>query len=486
MFIYRGTFYYLKRELKRRWGVCKFCGRRSRLSSFDAYKFYHLIFTAGKVHVDGLCPICGKGSEMEYDQWPPLRETALLKAQERYAPDLNNYENAIKLHKAYELYGSDRESAEFAALMEERFPRNIAVCYYLANYYRALADYERALIIYDDLIRKSPGSEELIYSLAHLYFEKGDYSEALDYFFQCKGLSLKGDMERLLQMTKLLYLDAQYFKARKVLDFIKASFPELADRSNSFEALMYRVGKKTGLLAPEYSFYRIKQLSIAASFILTLSIVFAAVNFYLALNQPLYLTNYLTKPVKLTFRDNRRFQLAPGSLVKSRIDEGRHRVKIEIEGGPAYYRELTVDNTLFQRFSRGNIFVLNIKGAALMLWGEVTYSKKEVPGDSSRSNFKLFAGHEYYTFRNISFPFRTPPDSIYFKRGRSVEVKSYLKLLETSDRRETLEMLLQYRERIERKALMRYLIEQLELEDDENFQRLLQRLKSEDERPYLN
>ena len=146
---------------------------------------------------------------------------------------------------------------------------------------------------------------------------------------------------------------------------------------------------------------------------------FPIVSFGLRLSQPLYLSNPLPVPVEVVV-DGETRQVPPQGFERLYVAEGQYDVEIRL---PSETLELSIDveNSIMERFSRDNAFVVSVLGAEFLAVEELYYSDRPTNPDP---DVKVVAGESFYAFRDIDFAFEDPPETIESK-GPATRVVLY-------------------------------------------------------------
>ena len=147
-------------------------------------------------------------------------------------------------------------------------------------------------------------------------------------------------------------------------------------------------------------------------------LILLGLNIYKKYQQELVLINYLNHPTVVTLANGREIQVKSRTAKLISMSEGRHILKIKIEGDEPYKKTIHISNTPLQRFKGKNVFVLNIDQSAVLLWEEIIYAD-----DPLRINLKprsrLFSRKEFFVFRDIDYLFETPPESVNLRSGKN-------------------------------------------------------------------
>jgi hypothetical protein len=151
--------------------------------------------------------------------------------------------------------------------------------------------------------------------------------------------------------------------------------------------------------------------------------------FYMARNQPLFIVNGTDQPVSVSIDSRAAVEVGAKAHLEVAVAEGSHRAVIQQAGEPDDTVEFEVGNGFLERFRGRSAFVLNPAGAAAILWEQVEYVSKNGPqGAPGQPEFRIHAGEKWYTFRDIDYAFRAPPQEIEMDRNAKVTTKTALSI----------------------------------------------------------
>lgn len=129
---------------------------------------------------------------------------------------------SLRKHKIYsETLNKKKEAAKELIALAKAFPEENRYVVMLAEYYAKIGEYDDALRIYQDLMKKNPDEVYTAISLADLYFKKGDRQKMFE-ILKVAFSSEKLASEPKLQVFLTLYSPEQIYNVekRQALDLV--------------------------------------------------------------------------------------------------------------------------------------------------------------------------------------------------------------------------------------------------------------------------
>ncbi len=431
-----GTWYYGKRNVQGRTGICEFCGNPGRLLSYETRLWFVVFFIPliplAKKQILDDCPRCRRHRASPLKKWKQVEAHTLLKAMQHAEANPHDSAAAIALHGAMVAFKRREEAGRLAEVMARDFPDNFDVQMHLGRWYafdgalqKSRACIAKALEIKPDdpaakrmaalgciddgdldrageLLRgmDSPGPDQApdaLCVLAGAYLNRGDHAKALALY------------NTVLQMTPALAQDKQLRKR------IKTCEKALGQTKTSLPKLKRSYGKLYALLA------------VAAAAILGV----LAWNFYQSKHQTLYIVNQLHAPVSVRIDEDPACEVPDHSRRRVSLAEGDHHALIQQQGKPDEALDFRMHNGFFQRFSGRTVFVLNAGGAADLLWEEIAYAPVGGPKPRDQLHpYRIHFGQKFYAIPNVDYPFQQAPRQLTTDKNAKQMTKTQLSVLD--------------------------------------------------------
>lgn len=461
MTIIFGKHTFHKRETTYRSGTCPHCKKETILSNFSADEYYHIYFIPlvpkGEFHYLDHCPKCNRSTKYDLDKWYAFSTKELEQAEISYRYNRKQYNAALEMHMAYRLYAPPLDAVKFAYEMEKEFNGNAKIHKYLGQFhfdnYR-LQDAKRNYIAYYNV---AEDKEESSLVLGDILYRLKEYQGALNFYKQVKSFNEKGTVINLVNICAAFRKKSLHSECEEILSMIQERYSGNPDKVAGYKREMYYSGDRVGLDSSRYQNYKVKKYILAGVIALGILSIFPAINYYIMQNQPLYVTNGLTKKAEVTLPGGSSFTVYPNDTFKKVISEGKHAIEVKLEDKNPYTIEIDVKNSLFDRILNKNIFVVNIKGARLLEYGKILYSTNHSDSEQFDSETSLIIGQEFTTFRNIDYKLKTPPEEIRLKDGHSRAVRSYVDTINPFDEIHALNILISNLEYTREEDILTYM-----------------------------
>jgi hypothetical protein len=153
----------------------------------------------------------------------------------------------------------------------------------------------------------------------------------------------------------------------------------------------------------------------AVTVIFALVVLFLIANWYLSTHQPLHVVNQLPADAKVTIPGHDPLVISPGERKIVKVPEGVYGVDIQVEKNPSETVQVNISNKWYERFFSNKLFILNIAGAAVIMWEETTYSETPKPDDPYK--YRLYVGESFITIDKVNFKFEPFPETISLESG---------------------------------------------------------------------
>ena len=148
-------------------------------------------------------------------------------------------------------------------------------------------------------------------------------------------------------------------------------------------------------------------------------------NQYAAWNQKLFIVNGFDVPLTVIIDEGDAVTVPSGSHVELSIGEGYHVAVASGKGIEKIDMTFDVENSFTQRWGNNSAFVLNPGGRAVLVKEDIAYTSSEHVGVDN--SYELCFGQEFFTFRDVVYPFKKPPSEI--KMEGSYEIKRYVGMI---------------------------------------------------------
>jgi len=446
-----GTHYYGRRNLEKRVAVCEHCKRSGTLTSYDTrlwlVVFFLPVIPLGRKRIVNACPACTWHYAIDADKWEAAKQLEISGALENYRTH-PTAETAIAAHRELLKFHQSAQAAEFRQVLQQKFGDQAKVHVYLGaaaehlgQWDEAAASFERALALRPDLPEARTGA-----ALARLRAGRLDEARPLLDFLEQPGAAQLHSLHPLETLARAYQSHARHREALHLLQGILKELPKLADVT-AFRGLVEASEKALGqqeTLLPERPFtwrrffkfapstgpsdalpsITAPVLAIAGVLLGLVVVGFAISNEYIRRHRTLYIVVGTREPVQVEVRGHGRIRAAPG-LNRMVLPEGRHHALVRTAGAT---EELVVEvrTGYWERWGGKPAWVLNPRGAALLLFREAIYSANPRPG---RESFHF--GEPFLHWASVTHPFQALPESVQVEKGQE-HILTQVELIEDS------------------------------------------------------
>lgn len=432
-----GTHYYGKKNQQKRQGTCRHCGRQVELTSHDTRLWFVVFFIPiiplGRKRIIDQCPACTWHYAQPLGQWETARQLEISGALDKFrtnpTPDA-----AIEAHQMLVAFQQTAEAAEFRAMMKNRFPDNAkvhahlgAVLDHLGQAGEAAECYLRALELRPDLPEARVGVAQ-----AHIRARRLDEARALLDFLEKPGAAQLYSLAPLETLARALQEAGRHEDALQLFGHLIAGLPVIADYTE-FRKLVQKsekaLGRTTSVLpARKFSWRRlwrgdpttstsprVTARGLAWAGIIIAAGVFVAVayNEYVRRHRRVHVVNGLPQAAVIEIRGGTSHIVRTGTA-EIPLPEGDHHATIRVDGAPPEELDFTVRSDFFDRWFGHPFWVINVRGAAILVTTTATYSREELPPTLA---FRFGQTFEY--FPEISHPFQALPETLRLKSSET-------------------------------------------------------------------
>jgi tetratricopeptide (TPR) repeat protein len=427
-----GTWYYGKRRIYRRKGVCGSCKRFAELESYDTTLYIVFFFIPlvpiGQKRILDACPLCRRHRVLPLKAWEASKAADIdrLLAKLRDNPDDRDaivaglglaaaYQDPVLLDKLADTLARDRTDD---AVIQAHLGGASA---HFARHAEAEEAYRASLAVED-----SPAVRR---QLALTLLKQGRPRDAVPYLRHILD-------ERLAEHAGLLYLLVEGFQAeglhQEALDLMDqrdAAFPDLAatqdcvkQRQTSERHLP--TGKKvrsTYLSSSPGAGYREGSWTAYIPRIVGPLILLALLAWYLGAavwvgrHRQVYLVNGSDTPYTVTVNGHEQ-RLTPGAATPVTLPEGEVTVEFRDPRPGLEPVHCRVETSFWSRPFVGRMFVINPDRVAVLVREQAEYADKPGQVDPPTAH----VGDSLYAFDRVDCPFEPLPQTVEVEEGHRI------------------------------------------------------------------
>lgn len=420
MFIIYGTTFYKRNNLKEHTGLCPWCKTARTISSFDGIKFFHVygipVIPLGRKKVLNMCSGCKQYLQFSMGKWNELRTTEIAAARASYNQDPANSGNAMLLFEAYEVYGTQEETASFLNELTSRFDTDAAVLARAASWFSSHNQPDQAVRFAEKSLAQDSSNDTARRTLLGIQTAKGELNSALVHALALENPEDQRDMLNLLQLASALRKKDRKREAYSVIQKIAALYPQqsAAHRLVRSEArlLEKQLNIQRSALLPGPS--RKKDMIVAGAMAAGIAAMVLFGNFYMEGHQSMIISNAFGTPATVKVDEFPPLEIKPGDVKKVSIAEGEHSVQTSVGGKNLAPRKVHIVNSLYERFFDSPVFVLNLGGAGVIVREEIIYTSEHAPQEvkDKEGKYNLFTGQPLIALRGVDYSFVEPPKTM--------------------------------------------------------------------------
>ncbi|MCX6896121.1 MAG: hypothetical protein NTZ16_11605 [Verrucomicrobia bacterium] len=427
-----GTHYYGKKNIQRRPGTCRSCGRNVELTSYDTRLWFVVVFVPviplGRKRILDDCPSCRRHYVMELDKWETARQLEVSGAMEKFRANPTP-EDAIAAHQQLINFHQHVQASEFRRMMCEKYADNAKVHAYLGEalahlglFREADEAFGRALSLRADLPEARVGVAR-----GHLRAQRLDEARALLDFLEKPGAGQLYPLEPIETLAIAYQKAGRHLAALELLKFLQNELPALTEHQG-FRALVKKSEQGLNLKVSQlpklpFSFKRLfsrsekiptsgpqltwRSLLVVGIIVALVGLAFVIANEYIRRHRTVHIVNTFAQPATVSITDGGELKNIRGVLSMN-LCEGRHHARI---AGPVTEEfDFEIHSTYFSRWFSNPAWVLNVGGAAVLIKRDVVYSRNPRPPGVS-----LRFGKSFEYFSGITHPFCALPESLQMK-----------------------------------------------------------------------
>jgi tetratricopeptide (TPR) repeat protein len=435
-----GTHYYGKKNRKSRTGVCRSCGARCTLESYDTRLWFVIVFIPviplGRRRIMDCCSVCSRHYAASLSRWEMSRQLNVSGAMDRYRTEPSP-ETALEVHGNLLGFHAHDEADQFRNLALEQYPESAVLCAGLASQLNEIGRFPEAIPLFEKALVLRADLPEARIGVAFARMNQGKLDEARELlsFLEQPGagqLYSLGPLESLahayqragrhdVAMALCERILAEFPAAGQVHDFRK--FVAVSEKALRRETVLPKRGfslrglfdSRSGRYAP-WQRWAAVGAAVAAMAIVGM----LGMNEYRRRHRTVHVINQCGRPAQMTIDEREPLQV--DSMATIELPEGQHRVKIA--GAADEEFDVEMHTGFFERWTKSPIWVINVGGAAAIVDETVYYAANPVPSDA-----RVVVGETFHYSPHVDYPFQTMPPSIRVDSKSARVVKTHLELL---------------------------------------------------------
>jgi len=423
-----GTTYYGSKNLERYRDVCESCGRETELQNYETKLWFTIFFVPviplGKKQIFGDCTICRRHRVMSADEWAKVKEDALRKQMEAVGANPSDPDAAIELLGMFGAFSRKDDALRMADVLEKRFPDHVGVRLRLGEWYESNGEPVRADAHFRRALELDPRNLSAKHAVAVGYIQEGNIDGARRLLAAEPPLTPRDDPGAFLAMATQLQKQNQHEPAlqvfRQLLEVVPAWSRDPAFRKQVRISEQQAGGDGRSLL-PRIPitgrgwFWPSVIAGGAAA-----AILFA--QYYIYHHRTLHVVNGYDRPVEVRLASGERVSVPPREWRKLSLAEGPHRATVVVAGRPDRDTDFVVESNGWKRLVNSPAYVLNVDGAAVVVWEQTVYRKKVV-NDDAEYDVKFHLGKPFVAIDDVDYLFQEFPDQLREKNSKVVKTR---------------------------------------------------------------
>ena len=435
-----GTHYYGKRNLETRVASCHSCGRQTTLTSYDTRLWFVIVFIPviplGRKRILDECPVCRRHYALEADKWETQKQLGISGAMDTYEATPTP-EAAMELHQTMLNFHQGAQAAEFRRGMLEKFGDNARVRAYLGealtragNAAEGAPHFARALELRPDLPEARTGV-----ALQHMREGRLDEARGLLDFLEKPGAEQLYSLEPLEILGDSYRNSGKHAPALELYGRLIAALPAIGQIVSFRKKVQIseKAMRPTESILPKRkwswksafgsgSVKGLRTVGAVGIIALLIGAGFVIANEYIRRHRTIYLVNATPADTSIVVKGGgtvRDVHLAAVRQGKAgavpgtgsiEVAEGRYHVTV---GGAALQEfDLDVRTDYWERWGGDPVWVINVRGAALLVAESVTYRH-----NPPRPTYVLRFGKSQEFLPEVTHPFKDLPASLQLKSG---------------------------------------------------------------------
>ena len=430
-----GTHYYGKKNLQKRPGACRSCGRTVELASYDTRLWFVVVFIPliplGRKRILDFCPSCKRHYVSDLEKWETARQLEVSGALEKFRSNPTP-EGAIAVHQQMLGFHQVAEAAAFEKTMVAQFPDHAKIHAYLGAALEHLGQRDQAVEYYQRALTLRPDLPEARIGVARGNIRGGQLDEArkqLD-FLEKPGAAQLYPLEPLETLARAYQSAGRHREALELFGKLLEALPKIAEHKGFRDTVKKSEkalgGAETILPKLKFSWKRLFQATgqtagrpyANARRLLVLGVILAVValgfviaNEYIRHHRTLYLVNAYAQPATVKISGAGGVEKFKGTRTLA-LPEGRFHAVIS---GPVEQElDFEVRDGYFDRWFGNPLWLINVGGGALLEEKVAAYSQNPQPPAIS---FRF--GQPFERFAEVTHPFTPLPASVQIQSGET-------------------------------------------------------------------
>ncbi len=426
-----GTWYYGKRNHRSEGGVCEFCGQSAQLQSYETRHwvviFFVPIIPLGWKQIIGECPLCQRHRVISLKEWREIEQKTTREAigQVDEAPD--DPKSAVNFLDTLTGFGRLDEAADYAKVMGQQFGEDAEVQLYLGGWYTHFGRVEESKSHFANALALAPEDQQVRRAVIVSHVQQGDLERATQMLKSPQTELSKDDAELMMYFGDVFASRGEHQTALGYYD-TALQWNESLHHNQQLGRRVRKSEKAVGCRTrriPSKSFDK-KPWLLLAMVAATVIFLLVGFNYYRKINRPLHVVNNLAVAAELDIDGEHLLVVPPGGHVETTVSEGSHKAVFKCEGKEDDEVAFAIDADFNQRIFDSAVYVLNVDGAADILYQRVLYSH---PPREDGNSHRIMFGKKFLKIKGIDFVFTDPPDEIELPSGSNSCVKTAVSVL---------------------------------------------------------
>ena len=420
-----GTTYYGKKNLERYQGVCESCRREVELHNYETKLwftvFYVPVIPLGKQQVFGDCTRCRRHRSMPADQWAKVKEDSLRSQMAAVAANPGDADAALELLGMLGAFSRRDDALRMAEVLEQRFPENVGVRLRLGEWYESIGEGARADAHFRRALELAPDNLPAKHAVAVGHIQDGNIDAARKLLNAAPALAPANDPGVYLAMAEQLQKQNRHEQAlaifRQLIEAVPgwSRDPQFRERVRISERQAAAGGES---LLPSIPLHRRRWFwpSLLGTAALA---AFLFAQYYVFHHRTLHVVNGYSVPVEVRLDSGERVSVPPGEIRTLSLAEGAHRATTVIDGREGRGVEFAVESTWIKRLFADPVFVLNVDGAAVVLWEKTVYGPVAVQNEPVM-DARFYIGKSFISLDEVDYLFQPFPDKLTVEKKKLV------------------------------------------------------------------
>ncbi|MBN2295568.1 MAG: hypothetical protein JXM70_24270 [Pirellulales bacterium] len=427
-----GTWYYGKRNYRSENGICEFCGQPGRLETYETrlwcVVFFLPIIPLGRKQVIAECPSCRRHRVTSLNEWREVEKATTHEAMSRLEERPDDPESAIKFLETLTAFGRMDEAADYAKIMGEQFAHNADVQLYLGGWHTYFERIEESKSHYTKALELAPENQQVRREVIVSLVQQGNLERATQLLNSPQTQLTRDDAGLMVYFADVFASRGEHQVALGYYD-TALQWDESLKQDQQLGARVRRSEKAVGCLTPRIpkkSFNKTPWL-LAAVAVAILIFCLMGFNYYRKNNHTMHVVNNLAVTAKLDIDGEHVLVVPPGGHVQTSVSEGEHHAVFKCDGREDDEVSFKIDSDFAHRMTDSMVYILNVAGAADILYQRIMYS--DPPREDGNSHRIIFA-KKFIEFKNVDFAFKDIPKEVPLPQGKMSCMKTAISVLD--------------------------------------------------------